>query len=987
MATVTPLPFDPTGTKPTNRIVGEQQVIVSVNFRDYHYIIPAQAPFFAQNLVLGFKNPDGSSRTLIEGVDFYLSHEFISASRATAKPVFGSIEFLFTDLAGVVTLNYQSIGGDWTLDQNAIAAIIANSLTNPRTTSWEQVANPPYAFPVIDHVWDLVDLVGASAIVNSLEDIRETISEGGASGLATHVADKGNPHDVTAVQVGLGSVQNFPLASVSQAQQGTNATTYMTPYLTQQAIQALGQGGLQSHLQDFNNPHQTTKNQVGLGNVQNYGVATNPQALAGTDTASYMTPALTAAVVAVVNAALTNHVNNQLNPHNVTKDQIQLANVQNYPVATAQQAQDGADNASYMTPLRTAQAIALQSSSGLQIHLQDYNNPHQTTKNQVGLGLVDNFPTATGSQAVDQSNAATFMTPQRTYASVMQFVGNDFLTHVNNSNNPHTVTKAQVGLGLVNNFPLATTAQAQAGSDNASYMTPALVAAAINNQLSGGGIQAHIADHNNPHVTTAAQVGLGNVSNFATATTADATSGTSTTLFMTPALVASAIGTQVGTALTSHINNINNPHQTTATQLGLGAVQNYGIATQSDATAGTSNILYMTPQGVAQAITSQVGSAFAAHVAAENPHGTTKADVGLGNVSNYAMATDSEAAAGTSTTTFLSPHGASLLTGGASALASHVNDHNNPHVTTASQVGLGLVQNYGVATAQQAQAGTDTQTYMTPSLTASAISLQGAALVAGHANRTDNPHAVTASQVGAYSTQQVDQMLTAKLDSSGVAADSTLFNGKTEAQIENIIAAQVNAGVGSVSASTATQKMLLSNSVDPNNTTSYGWASLGTLKAISQADQLPAEAQSAAPDIVWLISGGEDPSAINGVTTLLRVSIRDTVDPSNPINYFLQDQTPSLATGGVDFGYTYDVPSATATIYARMPKQSNQLTVTELNQGASKINLTYLGYQNVPTVTMMTKVQSLPSMQAQITQLQSDVVAGLAALATALNNM
>ena len=57
-------------------------------------------------------------------------------------------------------------------------------------------------------------------------------------------------------------------------------------------------------------------------------------------------------------------------------------------------------------------------------HIEDYNNPHMVTKEQVGLGNVDNVK-------------------QATYE--------DLLKHKQDYNNPHMVTKEQVGLGNVKN--------------------------------------------------------------------------------------------------------------------------------------------------------------------------------------------------------------------------------------------------------------------------------------------------------------------------------------------------------------------------------------------------------------------------------------------------------------------------------------------------------------------------------------------------------
>lgn len=54
---------------------------------------------------------------------------------------------------------------------------------------------------------------------------------------------------------------------------------------------------------------------------------------------------------------LGNHVTNTNNPHRVEKDEVGLGEVQNFPVATREQAIDGDTNFSYMTPLRTREAI------------------------------------------------------------------------------------------------------------------------------------------------------------------------------------------------------------------------------------------------------------------------------------------------------------------------------------------------------------------------------------------------------------------------------------------------------------------------------------------------------------------------------------------------------------------------------------------------------------------------------------------------------
>ena len=94
----------------------------------------------------------------------------------------------------------------------------------------------------------------------------------------------------------------------------------------------------------------------------------------------------------------------------------------------------------------------------LNAHIQNQNNPHSVTKQQVGLGNVTN---------VEQASKQ------------------DFNNHAINHNNPHGVTKTQVGLGNVINVE----------------------------QASKQEFNAHATNRNNPHSVTKSQVGLGNVDN------------------------------------------------------------------------------------------------------------------------------------------------------------------------------------------------------------------------------------------------------------------------------------------------------------------------------------------------------------------------------------------------------------------------------------------------------------------------------------------
>ena len=117
------------------------------------------------------------------------------------------------------------------------------------------------------------------------------------------------------------------------------------------------------------------------------------------------------AQITALGTTLSTHVNNKINPHNVTAAQIGLGNV-NTELAAVE--------------------------GDISAHKKDTDNPHNVTATQIGLGSVDN--TSDADKPVSTKQAAA-----------IKVVQDDVTAHKNNIKNPHMVTAAQVGLGNVNN--------------------------------------------------------------------------------------------------------------------------------------------------------------------------------------------------------------------------------------------------------------------------------------------------------------------------------------------------------------------------------------------------------------------------------------------------------------------------------------------------------------------------------------------------------
>ena len=124
----------------------------------------------------------------------------------------------------------------------------------------------------------------------------------------------------------------------------------------------------------------------------------------------------------------------------------------------------------------------------LKMHIQNNENPHQITKEQIGLSNVLNEEQATKV---------------------------NFDSHLDDKKNPHSVTKSQVGLSKVDNIQQAAKIDFDAHDadldrhitkDERSYWNSS-------DERTKSLLAEHTDDQSNPHKVTAEQVGLGNVDN------------------------------------------------------------------------------------------------------------------------------------------------------------------------------------------------------------------------------------------------------------------------------------------------------------------------------------------------------------------------------------------------------------------------------------------------------------------------------------------
>ena len=95
-------------------------------------------------------------------------------------------------------------------------------------------------------------------------------------------------------------------------------------------------------------------------------------------------------------------------------------------------------------------------------------NPHNVTKNDVGLSNVPNVATNDQTPTFTESTTLTKLTSGEKLSVAFGKISKsitDLINHIANKNNPHEVTKTQVGLGNVGNFKAVSTVASQRLTD------------------------------------------------------------------------------------------------------------------------------------------------------------------------------------------------------------------------------------------------------------------------------------------------------------------------------------------------------------------------------------------------------------------------------------------------------------------------------------------------------------------------------------------
>lgn len=180
MPTPVTYPLDMSGNNPSNFIQNELHSVSESYFRDYFFIIPNMSPFFVDNFFMSVTT-NGVTRNLIEDIDFSFVLSDVTGTRTTGKAMYGGVSLHNLDLNGILSVSYQTIGGENVADRLRVLTHLAEKAYNPRTTIFNIIDGVPTAFPPVPHYQDYDQFFGQEEVVNQLHLIRDAILQNSTS--------------------------------------------------------------------------------------------------------------------------------------------------------------------------------------------------------------------------------------------------------------------------------------------------------------------------------------------------------------------------------------------------------------------------------------------------------------------------------------------------------------------------------------------------------------------------------------------------------------------------------------------------------------------------------------------------------------------------------------------------------------------------------------------------------------------------------------
>lgn len=209
--------------------------------------VPRAAPFFGKGVTI---YQQGNPTPLKLGVDYVFGHIFKGFTHEYNRNAFGSIILLKDFANAVLSINYDTIGGPFILDDVAFATLVGNIANGPRQANWEDLINVPTAWPVDPHAHPAAQTYDYLEMMDALTSLILAVTNANQntpslqSVLEDHInAALPQAHTAEAKDVGLGLTPNMK-AAVNADLTGSSANLLVTVAVLKEALRQNNAGTL-----------------------------------------------------------------------------------------------------------------------------------------------------------------------------------------------------------------------------------------------------------------------------------------------------------------------------------------------------------------------------------------------------------------------------------------------------------------------------------------------------------------------------------------------------------------------------------------------------------------------------------------------------------------------------------------------------------------------------------------------------------------------
>lgn len=401
---------DLTGQATTHRVTET----LTVQYGDHWWLAPTHRPFYTESLVI---YDPLLKRDLIPGTDFVVIHLDDDWTTRTEQALSHFIVLKNSQVNPQLEFTSQVLGGG-AVDNAPTLEQLRNYLKGYEgfPSSGEQVVRE-VANPDIDDLFKLSKRITIEYVLEEADNIRRSLLEGNVE-----------EHD----------------EMMAYANDTKNRYFERVLELMQSARQAINEHVANKFA------HNLTKDQIGLDKYPNYPVAISIVLEAGMSEGHLVTPeGLHEMIDVFALSPLRLHLAEEP-AHELDKDDIGLSEIENFPPANSIEAAQGRKKDRYMTPGVTLEATRYQFNARLETHKQN-GKAHALSKNQLSLGLYENYAVAGADDFEDYEATNFYFTPKTLYDFIKHHYWESQLSHVYDEDDPHNLTKDQLGLDQVDN--------------------------------------------------------------------------------------------------------------------------------------------------------------------------------------------------------------------------------------------------------------------------------------------------------------------------------------------------------------------------------------------------------------------------------------------------------------------------------------------------------------------------------------------------------